>query len=124
MSRASSGVHIVTDSTSDLTNELIGDLPITVVPLSVDVNGTIYRDRVDLTNEEFVRFLRADLLPRTSQPSIGAFQETYEPILAAGQNIVSIHIAHQLSGTWNSATQAARAIGEHRIHVVDSGTVS
>jgi DegV family protein with EDD domain len=124
MSSAARPVHIVTDSTADLTEELIGELPITVVPLSVDIEGAIHLDGIDLTQDEFVAHLKRGVLPKTSQPSIGAFQETYEKILGAGNDIVSIHIAHQLSGTFNSATQAKQSIGTDAIHVVDSTTVS
>jgi DegV family protein with EDD domain len=118
------GVHIVTDSTADLSPETIGDLPITVIPLSVEIEGRVYLDGIDLTRDDFVGHLRNGIVPRTSQPSIGAFQELYQPILDEGKEIVSVHIAHQFSGTLNSATQAANAIGEGRIHLVDTGTLS
>ena len=124
MSTDNRPVHIVTDSTADLTHDLIGNLPITVVPLSVEIAGQTFRDGIDLSREEFVAHLRRGALPRTSQPSIGAFQETYQPLLSAGHDIVSIHIAHQLSGTLNSATQASKAIESNRIHLVDTGTVT
>jgi DegV family protein with EDD domain len=117
-------VHIVTDSTADLIPEWIGDLPITVVPLTVDIEGTSYRDRIDLTTDEFVHYLRGGIFPKTSQPSIGAFQEEFQKILDDGKDIVSIHISSQLSGTMNSATQAKSSIGTESIHIVDSGTVS
>jgi DegV family protein with EDD domain len=117
-------VHIVTDSTADLPEGLIAGLPITVVPLSVDIDGAVYRDGIDLTREEFLEHLRSGVFPKTSQPSIGAFQETYQGILESGHDIVSIHIAHQLSGTLNSATQAASATDSERIHLVDSGTTT
>lgn len=117
-------VHIVTDSTADLIQDWIGDLPITVVPLSVDIDGAIFKDGVNLSTEEFVRHLRAGSLPRTSQPSLGAFQETFQRILDSGHDIVSIHLAPQLSGTHNAATQAKSALNTDQIHVVDSGTVS
>jgi DegV family protein with EDD domain len=124
MSTSTRPVHIVTDSTADLTDELIGDLPVSVVPLSVEIDGQTYRDGVDITREEFVTHLRNGAFPRTSQPSIGAFQETFNPLIEEGYDIVSIHIAHQLSGTFNSATQAAAALNTDRISLVDSTTVS
>ncbi|MEX2425771.1 MAG: DegV family protein [Thermomicrobiaceae bacterium] len=124
MNTSSRPVHIVTDSTADLTEITIGDLPVTVVPLSVDINGTVYRDAVDLTREEFVTHIRKGAFPKTSQPSPGAFQEVYRPLLDAGYDIVSVHIARQLSGTFNSATQAASAVDDGRIWLIDSTTVS
>lgn len=119
-----STVHIVTDSTADIPDSVRGELPVTVVPLSVEIDGTIYQDGVDLTREEFLNHLHQGALPRTSQPSIGAFQEEYQAILAQGHEIVSVHLAQTLSGTLNSATQAAQLVGPERIRLVDTGTVS
>lgn len=115
-------VHIVVDSTADLIPEWIGTLPITVVPLTVEVDGKSFRDGVDLTNEEFVGYLRAGAMPKTSQPSIGAFQEHYASILDSGRDIVSMHISSKLSGTVNSATQARAALNTEAIHVIDTTT--
>lgn len=124
MSASQPKVQIVTDSTADLPEQLITDLPITVVPLSVEIDGTVYRDGIDLTREDFLSHLRAGALPRTSQPSIGAFQEVYQPILERGQEIVSVHLSQSLSGTVNSASQAAQIVGQEQITLVDTGTVS
>jgi DegV family protein with EDD domain len=115
-------VQIVVDSTADLIPEWIGTLPISTVPLTVDVDGKSFQDGVDLTTEEFVRYLRAGSVPKTSQPSIGMFQQHYQPILESGHDIVSIHISQKLSGTYNSATQAKSAIDTDAIHVIDSTT--
>lgn len=124
MSESQRGVHIVTDSTSDIPVAELRDLPITVVPLSVEINGQVFRDGLDLTREEFLDQLRTGALPRTSQPSVGAFQGAYDEILSSGKDIVSIHIASQLSGTLNSATQAARLLEPERVHLIDTGTVT
>jgi DegV family protein with EDD domain len=117
-------VHIVTDSTADIPPEELGDLPVSIVPLSVEIEGQIFQDGIDLSREDFLDRLRAGALPRTSQPSIGAFQETYKEILERGQEIVSVHIASQVSGTFNSASQAMRLLETDRVHLVDSGTAS
>jgi DegV family protein with EDD domain len=117
-------VHIVTDSTADLPDDLIANLPVTVVPLSVDIEGDIFFDGVNLTRDEFVGHLRRGVFPKTSQPSIGAFQEVYQKLLDEGNDIVSIHIAPQLSGTYNSATQARSALDADAIHVVDSTSIT
>jgi DegV family protein with EDD domain len=124
MSGEQRGVHIVTDSTGDIPAAELEGLPITVVPLSVEIEGTVYRDGIDITREEFLERLRAGAFPRTSQPPIGAFQETYQEILESGKDIVSVHIASKLSGTLNSATQAAKLLDQDRIHLIDTGTVT
>lgn len=118
------GVQIVTDSTADFPDAIFTDLPITVVPLSVEIEGTIYRDGIDLTRDEFLAYLQTGVVPRTSQPSVGTFQEAYQPILERGQEIVSVHLSGSLSGTINSATQATQLVGADRITLVDSGTAS
>lgn len=124
MSSEQRPVHIITDSAADLIADWIGDLPISVVPLTVDIDGTIYQDGVDLTVEEFVGYLRSGVFPKTSQPSIGTFQERYREILKAGNDIVSIHISSNLSGTVNAAYQARTSLESDQIHIVDSRTAS
>src|SRR6202022_4110940 len=61
-------------------------------------------------------------LPTTSQPSIGDFLAVYEPLLDAGNDVVSIHLAGGMSGTVGSAQQARDQLGDRgsRVHVVDS----
>ena len=65
-------------------------------------------------------------LPTTSQPSVGDFLEVYEPLVAEGKDVVSIHIADGMSGTYESARQAKAALeettGEERVTVLDSAT--
>jgi DegV family protein with EDD domain len=79
--------------------------------------------------QDFYERLRAAAgdMPTTSQPSIGDFLACYEPLLAAGHDIVSIHLSAALSGTHDSALQARAALAERgledRIEVLDSRTV-
>jgi DegV family protein with EDD domain len=114
----------VTDSTSDIPAHLLEEQPLTVVPLTVDVGSQTYRDGVDLSREEFLTRLRRGEDVRTSQPPIGAFQTLYQQLLDAGCDVVAIHIASQLSGTFNASRAAAQAVDPARIRVIDSGTVS
>lgn len=117
-------VAIVTDSTADIPPHLLEDKSITTVPLTVELSGEVYRDGVDLSRDEFLRRLQGEEWPRTSQPSVGAFQEVYQGLIDGGHDILSIHIATNLSGTTNSAHNAAQAIDPDRIHVVDSENAS
>ena len=119
-------VAVVTDSTSYLPRELVAAHGIHEVSLYV-------RDRAgqrrELDISDYGRFyddLRtAAELPTTSQPSIGDFATAYAPLAAAGRDVVSIHISGGISGTVESARQAAAEVSaEHpgrRIEVVDSG---
>jgi DegV family protein with EDD domain len=63
-------------------------------------------------------------LPRTSQPSVGAFEETFKKLRAGGDEIVSVHLSSKVSGTYNSALMAAQAVGQDAIEVVDSLSTS
>jgi len=118
-------VRIVTDSTADLTPEQQRAATITVVPLNVHFGDQVFRDHVDLTTDEFFRRLKASSqLPRTSQPSVGAFEEAYRKLLEGGDEIVSVHLSSKVSGTFNSALMAAQSVGDGKIDVVDSLSTS
>ena len=118
-------VRIVTDSTADLTPEQQRAAGITVVPLNVHFGDQVFRDHVDLTTDEFFRRLKASSqLPRTSQPSVGAFEEAYRTLLEGGDEIVSVHLSSKVSGTFNSALMAAQSVGDGKVDVVDSLSTS
>jgi DegV family protein with EDD domain len=126
-----SPVAVVTDSTSYLPPELIERHGIKVVPLYVVFGGDRIVPEVDITDyPAFFEELRtAEKLPTTSQPSVGDFTDTFEPLLEAGQEIVSVHISGGLSGTPEAARQAKEALtrdgkGGERIEVVDSTTAA
>jgi fatty acid kinase fatty acid binding subunit len=118
-------VAIVTDSTADLPRELAASRSVTIVPLTLNLDGQSLLDGVDITPAEFYRRLpRATAHPTTSQPSPGRFAETYSALLANHDAVVSIHISEKLSGTVASARQAADMTDPKRIHVIDSEVVS
>ena len=118
-------VAIVTDSTADLPPSLAGSREITIVPLTLNFDGHSLLDGVDITPSEFYRRLpNATSHPTTSQPSPGRFAEAYEALLAEYDAVVSVHISQKLSGTFESAQQAAEMTDPARVHVVDSEVVS
>ena len=119
------GVAIVTDSTADLPLALAADRGITLVPLTLHLDGQSLLDGVDITPAEFYRRLpAASTHPTTSQPSPGRFAEAYKALLQTHESIVSIHISEKLSGTFDSARQAAEMTDPKRVRVVDSGVAS
>src|ERR1700704_1207526 len=125
------GVKVVTDSTAYLPAELIQRHGIHVVPLYVVFGGDRTIRETDITDyPAFFEELRAaESLPTTSQPSVGDFVSVYEPLLAEGKDVISIHISGGLSGTPDAARQAAEALeregkGGERVRVVDSTTVA
>jgi DegV family protein with EDD domain len=119
---ARSPVAVVTDSTHYMPAELARARGIHQVSLYVNQSGEITRESDMPDFEDFYDGLRTSPdLPTTSQPSVGDFLAVYEPLVASGQDIVSIHISGGLSGTVESARQAAAEIGaQRRIEVVDS----
>lgn len=115
-------VRIVTDSTADLPKGLAQELGICVIPLNVHFGNEVFREGTDLSTEEFFHKLaRSPALPKTSQPSVGAFQEVYSQLARETSEIVSIHISAKLSGTINSALLARQDLSSDcRIEIVDS----
>ena len=121
-------VAVVTDSTSYLPRDLVAANGIHEVSLYVR-DGAGQRPELEISDyERFYDDLRtASDLPTTSQPSIGDFTAAYGPLVTDGRDVVSIHISGGISGTVESARQAAAEVArEHagrRVEVVDS-TVS
>jgi DegV family protein with EDD domain len=98
---------------------------VTVVPLTLHLDGQTLLDGVDITAAEFYRRLpHATTHPSTSQPSPGRFAEVYKALLADHDAVVSIHISEKLSGTYASARQGAEMTDQKRVHVIDSELVS
>jgi len=119
-------VKIVTDSLSDITDDLAQELGITVVPLYVRFGEEVYRDRVEMTTEEFYRRLvQGDTFPTTTQPPPGDFLDVYNKLAKETDEILAITVSSMLSGTYQSALQAKDRIDEKcRIEVIDSQKVA
>ena len=122
----SARIAVVTDSTSDLSADTAARHGISVVPLNVLFGSTQFRDGVDLTPPQFMdRMASGQILPTTSQPSVGAFEDAFRALIPTHQEVVCITISARLSGTWQSATLAAEAVCEEiPVTVIDSQTVS
>lgn len=118
-------MKIVTDSATDTELILDSEIKIPVIPLRVKLGDKEYKDKIDLTPDEFYALLeKTDKLPVTSQPSPGEFAEVYREIAREDPEILSIHISSGLSGTYNSAVLAAEMVPEANVTVVDTKTLS
>ncbi|MGI6038485.1 MAG: DegV family protein [Limnochordia bacterium] len=118
-------IKVVTDSGVDLPAEIIREKDIHVVPLSVNFGSQRYVDGVDLTLEEFYAKLESEKeAASTTQPNPGNFAQVYQELVAAGHEIISIHISGSVSGTYQSATIAASMVPEGKIKVIDSRLAS
>ena len=79
-------IKIVTDSSAGLTDQQIQDYNITIIPLTVMIDDTIYVERESITNKEFIEKMKASkVLPKTSQPPLGKFVETFDKLGEIGR---------------------------------------
>ena len=112
-------IKIVTDSSVTIEPEVAKELDITIVPLSVMVDGVVYSD-ADLEEGEFLRLMKSSRnLPKTSQQPVGVFADVFERLAEDGAQIISIHMSHALSGTVEAARQGA-TLANADVTVVDS----
>lgn len=112
-------IKIVTDSSITIEPQVVEDLEITIVPLSVMVDGVVYSD-ADLKEGEFLRLMQSSKnLPKTSQPPVGVFAEVFERLGEHADKIISIHMSHALSGTVEAARQGA-TLSNVDVTVIDS----
>ena len=112
-------IKVVTDSSITIEPELAKDLNITIVPLTVMIDGVVYSDS-NLKEGEFLQLMKSSKnLPKTSQPPVGVFAEVFEDLSAEDVQIISIHMSHALSGTVEAARQGA-TLAKADVTVVDS----
>ncbi|MBN1582493.1 MAG: DegV family protein [Anaerolineae bacterium] len=118
-----SPIRIVTDSGADLAPETAEQLGITVVPLIIRFGTDIYMDG-ELSQDEFwEKAENGPHHPGTSQPSPGAFERAFERLIQAGHQVLCITLTSKHSGTFSSASTAARRFGE-KVRVIDSLSLS
>ena len=119
-------IHLVTDSTSDISPSDAQALGVHVVPLIVRFGDEQYRDGVDIDADQFYAKLEhTEVQPTTSQPSPDVFATLFRTLLAdPADHVVGLHISSKLSGTLQSATLAAQEFDPGRIHLVDTESVS
>ena len=118
-------MQVVTDSATD--THLLEDkgLDVHIVPLKVTLDEKTYRDKIDISADEFYKILEnSEGLPVTSQPSAGEFAEIYRNLAKKDPDILSIHMSSGLSGTVNSALAAVAMVPEANVTVVDTKTLS
>src|SRR4051794_2820550 len=117
---------VVCDTTAYLPDELVERNGIHRISLYVTLDGDT-RPEIDIGDSPafFRKLSDSDEGASTSQPSVGDFRGIYEPLLADGKDIVSIHLSAGISGTCESARQARQqlideGLGGERVHVIDS----
>jgi DegV family protein with EDD domain len=116
------GVHIVTDSACDLTDQLVKEHNVVVVPLTIRFGEEELEDRRQLTPAEFWERCRGKgSLPETAAPSPGAFQAAYQEAVDEGaEAVLCLTISSKVSATYASARTAAETFSAAPVRVVDT----
>jgi DegV family protein with EDD domain len=120
-------VRVVTDSACDLPQELIDQMHIEVVPLTIRFGDVELVDREELSSDQFwERLPSSDVLPETAAPSAGAFESCFRGLIEGGATgIVCINLSSRLSATMQAAQVAAASVGaDCPVEVIDSLTCS
>ncbi|MFC4557532.1 DegV family protein [Virgibacillus kekensis] len=114
-------VAVMTDSTAYISETLISQYDINVVPLSVVFGDESYREGIDITTEEFYRKVKeAESLPKTSQPSIGTVTHTFEELAKDYDAVISIHLSSGISGTYEAVAAAGEMVDGIDVYPYDS----
>lgn len=115
-------IAVVVDSTAVIGNETIkNNSNLYSIPLQVIFGNESYKDGIDLTPSEFFnKFDESDVLPTTSQPSIGELIELFEDIVDIYDHIIYITISSKISGTFQAGVLAQSQVSEDKITVIDS----
>lgn len=117
-------VVIVTDTTCDLSLETMREEGIRFLPLSVDIGGKIYKDKLEIDNASFYEAIKdKTVIPKTSQVTPFSFEEVFKEELDKGNEIICITLSSELSGTNSAANIAKNNLNSEKIHIIDSRTV-
>ena len=120
-----SGISIMTDSTADLSRELIARYQVTVVPLAVVFGQDAYKDGVDIDTQRLFELVEQNRqLPKTSSPSPEVFRSVFEEAVAHGHQVLYIGISSKFSASVQNAALAAGAFPEGQVRVFDSANLS
>ena len=116
-------IRITSDSTCDL-GVLAKERDIGILPLQVNLDATPYHDGVDIVPEDIFKFVaETGILPKTSAPSIGDYEEFFAEQLKFGDEVLHFNISSKSSGSHNAACHAAESFGG-KVRVVDSKALS
>lgn len=116
-------VKIISDSTCDLSRELIEKYDIDILPLSVNLGEETRKDGVDVTPDDIYDFVeRTGVLPKTSAPNISDFIDLFTKWHEQGYSIVHFNISADFSSSYHNACLAAEEVGD--VYVVDSRNLS
>ncbi len=115
-------VKIVTDSLGDIPSDVVKELGITTIPITVIFGTETYRDGIDLTTEQFYdKLVKTKTFPTTAVPPLGDFVRIYDKLAEETDEILVITVCRKLSGTPEAALQAVKLMKKKcRVEVIDS----
>lgn len=113
-------IAIVTDSAASLPEDVVKELGIHVVAMSITLGDQNFREGLDMSSGELYDLLRRGEMPSTSQPAPGEFLEVFRPLIEAGQQVLAVFVTGKASGTVQSARIAAEMLPEGAVHIFDS----
>lgn len=117
-------IKIVCDSLSDITEEYIDKYDIEFVPLNVIIGEKQYKDRVDISNEDFYKMIREDrVTPKTSQITYADFYDVFDKYTKNGGKVIYIAAAASATGTIQSAMIARNELDDRDIRIIDSNSL-
>jgi DegV family protein with EDD domain len=118
-------VKIVGDTSSGISAELARQLDLTIVPLRVNFGTETLRDGVEISSAAFLdRLAKSKLFPTTSQPPAGDFVHVFQPLRAAGHEVLCVLLSNKLSGTVMSANVAKQQLQDEHVHIFDTLNVA
>ena len=118
-------VKIISDSTCDLSQELLKEHDIEIIPLLVTFNEDTFQDGVDIdASKIYEEVAKRNILPKTSAVSAMALEELFRKWVDQGYDVVYTGISSKMSSTYNNAVLAANEIGNDKVFVVDSKNLS
>ncbi len=116
-------IGIVTDSIADIPQELIDSEQITVIPVNLICDSTLYLDKLTITPESFYKKLNDfEMNPTSAQPSAALLERNFKMLLEHFDSVIGIFVSKKMSGTYNSAVKVAKKLAKDgkEISVVDS----
>jgi len=118
-------IKLISDSTCDLSQDLIDKHNIDIIPLTVSFNDVDYKDSIELNAEAMYNLVdELDVFPKTSAASPGEFEVVFRKYIEQDLDIIYLGVGSKFSATFQSATLAKTTIGSDRIHLIDSMNLS
>ncbi len=118
-------VAVVTDTGADIPDDMLESLGIHIVPLRIQFGDHDYLDKVGITSEEFFeRLATSEVHPQTSQPAPADYNRMFEYLSSHYEDVITVTVTRQVSGTWQAAVTAAERVERDRIRVLDTRNAS